>query len=129
MDQISAVGRRKSSVARVYLSPKGSGKITINKKDFKTYFPQEHLVVKIDNPLKVAAVEGKHDISVNVTGGGVKGQAEAVVLGISRALCKLNEEYRPALKAEGLLSRDPRVVERKKPGLVKARKRTQFSKR
>lgn len=129
MDQISAVGRRKSSVARVYLSPKGSGKITINKKDFKTYFPQEHLMVKIDNPLKVAAVEGKHDISVNVTGGGVKGQAEAVVLGISRALCKLNEEYRPALKAEGLLSRDPRVVERKKPGLVKARKRTQFSKR
>ena len=129
MDQISAVGRRKSSVARVYLKLKGNGKITVNKKDFKTYFPQEHLVGKIEDPFKILSLEGKHDVSVNVTGGGVKGQVEAIVLGIARALCKVNEEYKSPLKTQGLLTRDSRVVERKKPGLVKARKRTQFSKR
>jgi len=124
----NALGRRKTSVARVYLSP-GSGAITVNGKDYKAYFPVPHLVVKVTQPLEAAGVLGAYDVKVNVKGGGIKGQVEAVVLGIARALVKINEENKPALKAEKLLTRDPRMVERKKFGRKKARKSFQFSKR
>jgi small subunit ribosomal protein S9 len=128
MEVINTVGRRKASVARVYLS-KGKGKITINKKDLKDYFPSDRLQYIINQPLNTLEVLGDYDIKVNVYGGGVKGQAEAIRLGISRALVKVDEENKPALKAEGFMTRDSRVVERKKPGRPKARKRFQFSKR
>jgi small subunit ribosomal protein S9 len=126
--QKNAVGRRKEAVTRVFLS-KGSGVITVNDKDYKTYFPLVYLQNQVEQPLKAVEGTDKYDIKVNATGGGVKGQAEAVKLGIARALIELNAEFRPALKAAGLLTRDPRGVERKKPGKKKARKSFQFSKR
>lgn len=126
--QINAVGRRKEAVTRVFLS-KGDGKITVNDKDYKVYFPLAYLQNQVELPLKTIEASDKFDVKVNATGGGMKGQAEAIKLGISRALLEVNPEYRPALKAAGLLKRDPRSVERKKPGLKKARKSFQFSKR
>ena len=126
--QKNGVGRRKEAVTRVFLS-KGSGNITVNNKDYKVYFPLVYLQNQVERPLK--AVEGldKFDIKINAAGGGVKGQAEAAMLGIARVLVDVNPEFRPALKAAGLLKRDPRSVERKKFGQKKARKRFQFSKR
>jgi small subunit ribosomal protein S9 len=126
--QKNAVGRRKEAVTRVFLS-KGDGKITVNGKDYKTYFPLVYLQNQVEAPLKVVELADKFDILVNATGGGVKGQAEATKLAISRALLEVNAEYRPVLKAAGLLKRDPRSVERKKPGKKKARRSFQFSKR
>lgn len=123
-----AVGRRKEAVTRVFLK-NGTGAITVNDKDYKTYFPLVYLQNQVEQPLKTVAVADKFDVTVNATGGGVKGQAEAVKLGIARALLVVNPEYRPALKAAGLLTRDSRSVERKKPGKKKARKSYQFSKR
>lgn len=128
MENIKAVGRRKAAVVRVFLA-KGKGNITVNGKDYKEYFPIEMLQAKILQPLQVIDVVGEFDITLNATGGGVKGQAEAAKLGIARALVKVNEENKPPLKAEGLLTRDSRRVERKKYGLRKARRATQFSKR
>ncbi|HRN80591.1 MAG TPA: 30S ribosomal protein S9 [Ferruginibacter sp.] len=126
--QKNAVGRRKEAVTRVFIS-KGNGNITVNGKDYKTYFPLVYLQNQVEAPLKTIESTDKFDIVINATGGGVKGQAEATRLGISRALLEMNAEYRPALKAAGLLKRDPRSVERKKPGRKKARKSFQFSKR
>ncbi|MFM7710363.1 MAG: 30S ribosomal protein S9 [Ferruginibacter sp.] len=126
--QKNAVGRRKEAVTRVFLS-KGDGKITVNGKDYKVYFPLVYLQNQIEAPLKITESVGKFDILVNATGGGVKGQAEATKLAISRALIETNAELRPALKAAGMLRRDPRSVERKKPGRKKARRSYQFSKR
>ena len=126
--QKNAVGRRKEAVTRVFLT-KGEGKITINDKDYKTYFPLVYLQNQVEAPLKTIEASDKFDVVVNAHGGGVKGQAEAVKLGIARALLQVNPEFRPALKAAGLLKRDPRAVERKKPGKKKARKSFQFSKR
>lgn len=126
--QKNATGRRKEAITRVFLN-KGNGSITINGKDYKTYFPLIYLQNQVESPLKVIESADKFDITVNATGGGVKGQAEAVKLGIARALLQVNPEYRPALKDAGLLTRDPRSVERKKPGKKKARKSFQFSKR
>ena len=126
--QKNAVGRRKAAVTRVFLT-KGEGKITINGKDYKTYFPLVYLQNQVEAPLKAIDSLTAFDIVVNATGGGVKGQAEAVKLGIARALLEVNPDYRPALKVDSLLTRDPRKVERKKPGKKKARKSFQFSKR
>ncbi|MEO5942140.1 MAG: 30S ribosomal protein S9 [Ferruginibacter sp.] len=126
--QKNAVGRRKEAVTRVFLS-KGDGAITINGKDYKTYFPLVYLQNQVEAPLKVVESADKFNIVINATGGGVKGQAEAARLGIARALLEVSADYRPALKAAGLLKRDPRSVERKKPGRKKARKSFQFSKR
>ena len=126
--QKNAVGRRKEAVTRVFLS-KGEGKITVNGKDYKTYFPLVYLQNQVETPLKIAEVSDKYDIVINATGGGMKGQAEAAKLGISRALLEVSADYRPLLKAAGLLKRDPRSVERKKPGRKKARRSFQFSKR
>lgn len=128
MDAINTIGRRKAAVARVYVND-GKGQITVNHKDYKEYFPQETLQYVIEQPIKIVEVEGKYDIKVNLDGGGFKGQAEALRLGIARALVKIDPEYKPLLKSHGLLTRDPREVERKKPGQPKARKRFQFSKR
>ncbi|CAA6828932.1 MAG: SSU ribosomal protein S9p (S16e) [uncultured Aureispira sp.] len=128
MEIINGLGRRKAAVARVYLR-QGTGNVVINSKDYKDYFPVEHVQGKVLEPLTVVDVLSIYDIKVNVKGGGVKGQAEAVRLGIARALCKINEEFREPLKAAKLLSRDSRVVERKKYGQPKARKSFQFSKR
>lgn len=128
MEAINAVGRRKAAVARVYLSD-GKGKITVNGRDYKEYFGTETLQYVITQPLLLLNAGDKYDIVVNLEGGGVKGQAEALRLGITRALVRLDEEYRKPLKANGFLTRDPREVERKKPGRPKARKRFQFSKR
>lgn len=121
-------GRRKSSVARVYLVP-GTGKITINKKDIDEYFGLETLKVIVRQPLVLTNTEGKYDAVITVKGGGFTGQAGAIRHGISRALLTVDEEYRPSLKSEGFLTRDPRMKERKKYGLKKARKAPQFSKR
>ncbi len=126
--QKNAVGRRKEAVTRVFLS-KGDGNISINGKDYKSYFPLVYLQNQVEAPFKSVEASDKFDVVVNATGGGVKGQAEAVKLGIARALLQVNPEYRPALKEAGLLTRDPRSVERKKPGKKKARKSFQFSKR
>ncbi|MDP4285022.1 MAG: 30S ribosomal protein S9 [Bacteroidota bacterium] len=126
--QKNAVGRRKQAITRVFLS-KGDGNITINGKDYKTYFPLVYLQNQVEAPLKTIESADKFDITVNATGGGVKGQAEAIKLGIARALLQVNPEFRPTLKEAGLLTRDPRSVERKKPGKKKARKSFQFSKR
>ena len=126
--QKNAVGRRKEAVTRVFLS-KGEGKITINGKDYKAYFPLVYLQNQVEAPLKTVESSDKFDVVVNATGGGVKGQAEATKLGIARALLEVSADYRPALKAAGLLRRDPRSVERKKPGRKKARRSFQFSKR
>lgn len=128
MEVINALGRRKSSIARVYLKA-GKGKFTINDLDYKEYFPVSTLQYKINQSFALTDTVGKYDINVNVNGGGINGQAEAVRLGIARALVKISPELKPALKAEGLMTRDPRMVERKKPGQKKARKRFQFSKR
>ena len=126
--QKNAVGRRKEAVTRVFLS-KGDGNISINGKDYKSYFPLVYLQNQVEAPFKSIQAADKFDVVVNATGGGVKGQAEAVKLGIARALLQVNPEYRPALKEAGMLTRDPRSVERKKPGKKKARKSFQFSKR
>ena len=128
MEVINAVGRRKSAIARVYLS-QGTGNVTVNGKDFKEYFPIETLQYIVMQPFGVLSLNGKFDVKATIDGGGVKGQAEAVRLGITRALMKLDEENRKPLKAAGFVTRDPREVERKKPGPKKARKRFQFSKR
>lgn len=128
MEVIHKIGRRKTAVARVYLS-EGSGKITVNKKEMNTYFPTGTLQYKVMQPLVLTENAENFDVKVNVYGGGITGQAEAVRLAISRAMCELNEEHRLVLKPEGLLTRDPRMVERKKFGQKKARKKFQFSKR
>ena len=128
MERTHAIGRRKTSVARVYLQP-GKGKIVVNKKDYKEYFATLLLQSKIEQSQNTVSVLKDFDIQVNVFGGGLTGQAEAVRLGIARALVQLNEENKSALRKEGLITRDPRMVERKKPGQRKARKKTQFSKR
>lgn len=128
MEMINGLGRRKASVARVYVT-QGEGNIQVNGKDYTEYFPVLHIQGKVVEPLKLVDVQNIYDIKVNVRGGGVKGQAEAVRLGISRALCKINEDFREPLKAQKLLMRDPRSVERKKYGKPKARKSFQFSKR
>jgi len=128
METIHTIGRRKAAVARVYLS-KGKGNIIVNGKDFKDYFPVETMQYKLEQPFRISDLSGKFDVKVNVDGGGTTGQAEAIRLAISRALCELDIENRPALKTEGLLTRDARVVERKKPGQKKARKKFQWVKR
>ena len=128
MEAINTIGRRKAAVARIYMN-EGKGQITVNQKDYKEYFPQETLQYVVEQPMKLVEVEGKFDIRVNLDGGGFKGQAEALRLAIARALVKVDPEYKPLLKSQGLLTRDPRAVERKKPGQPKARKRFQFSKR
>ena len=126
--QKTAVGRRKEAVTRVFLS-KGDGKIVINDKDYKNYFSLVYLQNQVVMPLKVVEGLDKYDVKINAAGGGMKGQAEAAKLGIARALLEVNAEFRPILKAAGLLRRDPRSVERKKPGRKKARRSYQFSKR
>jgi small subunit ribosomal protein S9 len=127
--QNNAVGRRKEAVARVYLS-KGTGNIQVNGKEYKQYFPLMYLQNQVELPLKTLEGQSESfDITVNVQGGGPKGQAEAIKLGIARALCEVNPEFRPALKKEGLMRRDSRSVERKKFGKAKARRSFQFSKR
>ncbi|MEY3195519.1 MAG: hypothetical protein RIQ78_1616 [Bacteroidota bacterium] len=128
MEMINAVGRRKTAVARVYLM-KGEGKITINGKDYREYFPQMHVQNNVTDPFGVVGAENIYDLKVNVRGGGFKGQSEAVRMGLSRALVKLNEEFKKPLKDKKFLTRDSRAVERKKYGQPKARKRFQFSKR
>lgn len=128
MDIINSVGRRKASVARVYLK-KGKGIIIINGKDYKEYFPMTNIQMKIEEPFNTAEVKGEFDLQVNVSGGGFKGQAEAIRMGIARALVKVNEDFRAPLKEKKFLTRDARVVERKKYGKPKARKSFQFSKR
>lgn len=126
--QKNTIGRRKEAVARVYIS-KGNGAITVNDKDYKVYFPLVYLQNQVELPLKTIDGLDKFDVKVNAQGGGIKGQAEAIKLGIARALCEVNAEFRPPLKAVGVLTRDPRGVERKKPGKRKARRSFQFSKR
>jgi small subunit ribosomal protein S9 len=126
--QKNAVGRRKEAVTRVFLS-KGQGNITVNDKDYKVYFSLQYLQNQVELPLKTVQQLDKFDVKINAAGGGVKGQAEAAKLGIARALVELNPEFRPALKAVGVLKRDPRSVERKKFGHKKARRSYQFSKR
>ena len=128
MERIHKIGRRKTAVARVYIST-GTGNITINKRTFENYFTTPTLRYKVQQPLVLTDNEKSFDIKVNVHGGGITGQAEAVRLAISRAMCELNEANRLVLKPEGLLTRDPRMVERKKFGQKKARKKFQFSKR
>ncbi|MDR2119023.1 MAG: 30S ribosomal protein S9 [Tannerellaceae bacterium] len=128
MEIVNAIGRRKAAVARVYVS-EGNGKITINKRDLGTYFPSTILQFVVKQPLDKLNVAEQYDVRVNLTGGGFKGQSEAARLAIARALVKINPEHKPALRAEGFVTRDPRIVERKKPGRPKARKRFQFSKR
>ncbi len=128
MEIVNTIGRRKSAVARIYVS-EGKGNITVNKRDLKDYFPATTLQYIVLQPLNLLEVQEKYDIKVNLDGGGPKGQAEALRLAISRALLKIDAESRSQLKAAGFLTRDPREVERKKPGQPKARKRFQFSKR
>ena len=128
MDTIHAIGRRKHSVARVYLKS-GKGSIKINNKDYKEYFPTLLLQYKLEQSQNTISSSKNFDIKVNVFGGGLNGQAEAIRLGIARALIKIDENSKSALRKEGLVTRDPRMVERKKPGQRKARKKTQFSKR
>jgi small subunit ribosomal protein S9 len=128
MEVIHKIGRRKSAVARVYLS-QGKGKITVNQRDYEDYFPTATLQYKVQQPFALTDNEKSFDVKINVYGGGITGQAEAVRLAISRALCELDSENRGMLKPEGLLTRDPRMVERKKYGQKKARKKFQFSKR
>jgi small subunit ribosomal protein S9 len=128
MESINAIGRRKAAVARVYLRD-GKGKITVNDRDYKEYFGAGTLQYVVTQPLVLLNLNEKYDIVANLDGGGAKGQAEALRLGITRALVKIDAEYKPTLKANGFLTRDPREVERKKPGQPKARRRFQFSKR
>jgi len=128
MEVINTIGRRKTAVARIYLKF-GSGNITVNNRDYKEYFPTGTLQFVVTQPLQIADSTNKYDINVNLDGGGITGQAQALSLAISRALCEIDAEIRKELKPKGLLRRDPRMVERKKPGQPKARKRFQFSKR
>jgi small subunit ribosomal protein S9 len=128
METIHKIGRRKKSVARVYVS-EGKGTITINQRDLNDYFPTATLQYKIKQPFALTETEGNYDVNVNVYGGGITGQAEAIRLALSRVMCEIDEENRTVLKPEGLLTRDPRMVERKKFGQKKARKKFQFSKR
>ena len=128
MDTIHSIGRRKASVARIYLK-KGKGNITVNGKDFKDYFPVSTMQYKIKQPFKILSLDNTFDLIISVVGGGNTGQAEAIRLAISRALCDLDVENRTLLKSNGLLTRDSRVVERKKPGQKKARKKFQWVKR
>ena len=128
MEVVNALGRRKSAVARIYVS-EGTGKITINKRDLAEYFPSTILQYVVKQPLSTLGVEEKCDIKVNVYGGGFTGQSQALRLAIARALVKINADDKKALRAEGFMTRDSRVVERKKPGRPKARRRFQFSKR
>ena len=128
MEVINTLGRRKTAVARLYMKP-GSGQIMANNRDYKEYFCVPTLQYKVEQPLQVANLMGQYDIKANLDGGGVTGQAEALRMAIAKALTQIDPELRPALKAQGFLRRDPRMVERKKPGQPKARKRFQFSKR
>ena len=128
MEVINTIGRRKCSVARIYMTP-GTGKIVVNSRDYKEYFPTGPLQFIVNQAFQIVDAEGKWDVKANLDGGGITGQAEALRMAIARALCENNAEDRPALKAKSLLMRDPRMVERKKPGQPKARKRFQFSKR
>ena len=128
MEIVNALGRRKAAVARVYVR-EGSGKILINKRELETYFPSPILQYVVKQPLKKLGVVEQYDITINLQGGGYKGQSEAARLGIARALVKINPDNKPTLRSEGFMTRDPREVERKKPGRPKARKRFQFSKR
>jgi small subunit ribosomal protein S9 len=128
MEVIHKIGRRKTAVARVYVA-KGKGNITVNKKDMAAYFPTATLQYKVNQPLAMTNNDGNFDITINVFGGGITGQAEAIRLALSRAMCEVDAENRLILKPEGLLTRDPRMVERKKFGQKKARKKFQFSKR
>jgi small subunit ribosomal protein S9 len=128
MEVVNALGRRKAAVARVYVK-EGSGKILINKREFETYFPSSLLQYVVKQPLNKLGVAGQYDVTINLQGGGYKGQSEAARLGIARALVKINPNDKSALRSEGFMTRDPREVERKKPGRPKARKRFQFSKR
>lgn len=128
MEVVNTIGRRKTSVARIYLSA-GKGTIQVNSRDVKEYFPFEILQTIINQPFAIINAVGTYDAKINVAGGGIAGQAEAIRLAIARALCEVNPEFRPALKKEGFLTRDPRMVERKKYGRRKARRRFQFSKR
>ncbi len=128
MEIVNKIGRRKTSVARVYVKP-GKGEITINDRDLKTYFVSDILQTAVKQAFTIVKVDGQYDVSVSVEGGGIKGQAEAIRMAIARAMVQINEENKPALKKEGLLTRDSRMVERKKYGKRKARRRFQFSKR
>lgn len=128
MEVVNTIGRRKAAVARIYMS-EGKGQITINKKDLKEYFPLDLLQYIVMQPLNVLEVADRYDIKANLDGGGTKGQAEALRLAIARALVEIDPESKKQLRAAGLMTRDPRVIERKKPGRPKARKRFQFSKR
>lgn len=128
MEVVNTLGRRKTSIARIYMK-EGKGKITVNNRDYKEYFPTTTRQYVVKQAFKIVDEVDKYDITANIKGGGISGQAEALRLAISRALIKINPDYRPPLKAEGLLKRDPRMVERKKPGQPKARKKFQFSKR
>ena len=128
METIHKIGRRKTAVARVYVS-KGKGNITINQRDLKVYFPTATLQYKVNQPFALTDTEGQYDVKVNVFGGGITGQAEAIRLALSREMCEIDAENRLVLKPEGLMTRDPRMVERKKFGQKKARKKFQFSKR
>jgi len=128
MEVINAIGRRKSAIARIYLN-QGKGKITVNDRDYQEYFPSKQLQYIVQQPLELLEAASKYDIKANLNGGGTTGQAEALRLAIARALVKANPEDKQTLRANGFLTRDPRIVERKKPGQPKARKRFQFSKR
>jgi small subunit ribosomal protein S9 len=128
MEVVNTIGRRKTAVARLYISS-GKGDIVVNNRDIQEYFPFEIYRTIVKQPLMIVSEDGNYDIKVNVGGGGLKGQAEAIRLAISRALTEINPEHRPPLKKEGFLTRDPRMVERKKPGRRKARRAFQFSKR
>ena len=128
MQIINTIGRRKTSIARVYVKP-GSGNIIINNRDLKEYFLSEIHQTLVKQAITISKVDGSYDVTVNVEGGGIKGQAEAIRLGIARALVEFNPENKPALRKEGIMTRDSRMVERKKPGRRKARRKFQFSKR
>jgi small subunit ribosomal protein S9 len=128
MEVINATGRRKTAIARVFLK-EGTGQVTVNKRDVKEYFPTSVLQYTVKQAFEITQTEAKFDLNANIDGGGYKGQAEALRMAIARALVKLNPEFRKALKDKGLLRRDPRMVERKKPGQPGARRRFQFSKR
>ena len=128
MEVVNTTGRRKSAIARIYVND-GKGQITVNNKDYKEYFTTETLQYIVEQPMATIEATGKYDIKANLTGGGMKGQAEALRLAITRAMVQIDPERKPMLKAKGLMTRDPREVERKKPGQPKARKRFQFSKR
>ena len=128
MEVVNTVGRRKAAVARVFVKP-GKGEITINRKSLEVYFPLDILQFQVKQPLLATTTAENYDITINLDGGGIKGQAEAARLGIARALCEIDAEFRPVLKKNGFLTRDPREVERKKPGQPGARRKFQFSKR